>query len=152
MIESNSLFTTEECLTLPIPSQQAWDAICSSNPYWNRAFHSFESSLGFHTGSNLRISLNTLNGLDVIHAEVTTSDPFNILVFENTTRIYFLAHREKWEVSFENPKNDVTRIKMRYQISGPFCARIWNKKKIIINNIFNLWLESLRDRVLHPPI
>lgn len=145
MIESNSPFSLNVGILLKIPSHMAWDLFIQPNQAkWNHALHSLEATLGFHTGSIITIEFQTLRGQLRNKFEVLESSPNNCLVLEHQFQHLLFKHREQWCIRFIQDNEEQTRVEMQYVLSGPFTARVWLEKKLIVNNILNLWIESLK--------
>ncbi|MCO4787037.1 MAG: hypothetical protein KC467_14065 [Marinomonas atlantica] len=147
MTASNSPFSLQADVLLPIPSLMAWDLLTSPTQYqWNRALQKFEASLGFHTGSKLHLTLQSLRGPSSLVAEVVESTPGKLLAFESAFRCLFFAHQECWSFTFVEERSSTVRLIMRYSLSGPFAARVWDEKRFTVNNILNLWMESIKQQ------
>lgn len=145
MIESNSPFCLNLGSQLKIPSATAWDLFIQPNQAkWNHALQSLEATFGFHTGSIVTIKLQALRGPVKTKFEVLESSPANCLVLEHSFRYWLFKHSEQWCVRFHDEGGNQSRVEFSYVLNGPFAARIWPEKKLIINNILNLWLESLK--------
>jgi hypothetical protein len=63
---------------------------------------------------------------------------------EGHCRHYLIKHVEQWQIRFSSIGVAQTEVSISLVLSGAFASRIWNEKKLIVNNILNLWLESLR--------
>ncbi|WP_067219994.1 SRPBCC family protein [Marinomonas gallaica] len=147
MTASNSPFSLQADVLLPIPSLMAWDLLTSPTQYqWNRALQKFEASLGFHTGSKLQLTLQSLRGPLSLVAEVVESTPGKLLTFESSFRCLFCRHHENWSFTFIEESSSAVCLTIRYSLSGAFAARVWDEKKLIVNNILNLWLESIKQQ------
>lgn len=147
MTASNSPFTVQAEVLLPIPSLMAWDLLTSPTQYqWNHALQLFEASFGFHTGSKLHLNLQTLRGPTSLEAEVLESKPGQLLAFESKFFYWLFSHQEYWSFSLLESQSKGVRLIASYSLSGPFASRIWKEKEIIVNNILNLWLESIKQQ------
>ncbi|MEC8484618.1 MAG: hypothetical protein VXY99_12445, partial [Pseudomonadota bacterium] len=67
-----------------------------------------------------------------------------LLVLEGHFRHCLTKHTEQWQIHFSSIGVAQTEVTISFVLSGAFASRIWNEKKLIVNNILNLWLESLR--------
>lgn len=145
MTESNSPFRLTVGTQLKIPSQMAWDLFTQPDQAkWNHALKSLEATFGFHTGSIVTLEFQTLRGLLNAKFEVVESTPATLLVLEHHFRHLLFKHTEQWFVRFDRDSSMQSRVEIHYALNGPFAARVWLEKKLIINNILNLWLESLK--------
>jgi len=145
MIESNSPFSLKAGIQLKIPSQAAWDLFTQPNQTnWNHAIQSFDSDFGFLTGSTQNITFKSLRGPFTAKFEVIESIPGQLLVLEGHFRHCLTKHTEQWQIHFSSIGVAQTEVTISFVLSGAFASRIWNEKKLIVNNILNLWLESLR--------
>ncbi|WP_156496555.1 hypothetical protein [Marinomonas aquimarina] len=123
----------------------AWDLFIQSNQAkWNHALQSLEATLGFHTGSMLTLQFQTLRGALKTKLEVIESSPAHSLVLQSHFRHLLFQHTEQWVVRFHKQETQHSLVEFQYVLSGPFAARVWQEKKLIVNNILNLWLESLK--------
>lgn len=145
MTESNSPFSLNVGTQLKIPSQAAWDLfIQPAQANWNHALQSFDATLGFHTGSILTMKFQALRGPVVMKFEILESSPTQCLVLEHSFRHLLFKHSGQICVRFVEQSSHQCRVEMQYVLIGPFVTRVWTEKKLIVNNIFNLWLESLK--------
>ena len=145
MIESNSPFSLKVGIQLKIPSQAAWDLFTQPNQaHWNHAIQSFDSDFGFLTGSTQNITFQSLRGPFDAKFEVIESITSQLIVMEGHCRHYLIKHVEQWQIRFSSICVAQTEVSISLVLSGAFASRIWNEKKLIVNNILNLCLESLR--------
>lgn len=146
MIASNFPFTVRHEVTLNVPSQQAWDKLTEPDPWrWNYALQYLESSLGFHTGSVLRMTLKSLSGPWTIKAEVQQAIPMHCLYWTSSFRCHLLRHREHWQLTLNSIQPNVTRVSFSYAIEGIFAAKIWPQQRYLADHVLELWLESLKQ-------
>ena len=145
MIESNSPFSLKSSIQLKISSQMAWDLFTLPNQEnWNYAIQSLNSDFGFLTGSVQTIKFQSLRGPYISRLEVIESNPGNLFVLEGHFRHCLIKHTEQWQIKFSSISATQTEVTISFVLSGTFASRIWDEKKLIVNNILNLWLESLK--------
>lgn len=105
---------------------------------------SFDADFGFLTGSTQTIKFQSLRGPFTSKLEVIESNPPELLVLAGHFRHCLIKHTEQWQIVFNSIGSGLTEVRITYVLSGTFASRVWDEKKIIVNNILNLWLESLK--------